>query len=100
MLGLGRRRPHTVRAAEFIIEHQKVWRRSRSGKLKMAWRCGVGPRKGRVVSDPRQCGVQLDIGKSAALKRTRARTKIRQARKTKRTKRINPISKLVRALNR
>jgi len=89
-----------VRAAEFITEHQKVWRRSRSGQLKMAWRCGAGPRKGRVVADPRQCGVQLDIGKSAALKRTRARTKVRQARKTKRTKRINPISKLVRALNR
>jgi hypothetical protein len=89
-----------VRAAEFVVEHQKVWRRSRSGRLKMAWRCGAGPRKGRVVADPRQCGVQLDIGKSAALKRTRARTKVRQARKAKRTKRINPISKLVRALNR
>lgn len=89
-----------MRAAEFITEHAKVWRRSKTGKLTMAWRCGSGIRKGRVVSDPRQCGKQLDIGKSAALKRTRAKTKVRQARKAKRTKRISPISKLVRKLNR
>ena len=88
-----------MRAAEFITEHEKVWRRSRSGRLKMVWRCTAGPRKGRVVANPAQCGVQLDIGKSAALKRTRARTKVRQARKAKRTKRINPMSKLARMLN-
>lgn len=88
-----------MRAHEFVIEHEKVWRRSRSGKLRMVWRCTSGIRKGRVVSDPKQCGMQLDIGKSAALKRTRARTKVRQARKAKRTKRINPISKLARMLN-
>jgi hypothetical protein len=88
-----------MRAAEFVTEHAKVWRRSRTGKLTMGWRCTSGLRKGRVVSDPRQCGKQLDIGKSAALKRTRARTKIRQARKAKKTKKISPISKLLRHLN-
>jgi hypothetical protein len=33
------------------------------------------------------------------MKRTRARTAIRQARKTKRTKRLNPAAKLAALLN-
>jgi hypothetical protein len=33
------------------------------------------------------------------MKKTRQRTKVRQARKTKRTKRINPVSKLAQRLN-
>jgi hypothetical protein len=33
------------------------------------------------------------------MKKTRARTKVRQARRTKRTKRINPASKLAARLN-
>jgi hypothetical protein len=33
------------------------------------------------------------------MKRTRARTKVRQARRTKRTKKINPLSKLSARLN-
>jgi hypothetical protein len=33
------------------------------------------------------------------MKKTRAKTKIRQARRTKRTKRINPLSRLAQRLN-
>jgi hypothetical protein len=89
-----------MRASEFITEHKKVFKRNaRTGKVTMKWRCEAGPRKGRVVADPNQCSASLDREKSSKMKLTRAKTKVRQARKTKRTKRINPFSQLIRRLN-
>jgi hypothetical protein len=89
-----------MRASEFIIEHKKVFKRNaRTGKLSMKWRCEAGPRKGRVVADPNQCSASLDREKSSKMKLTRAKTKVRQARKTKRTKRLNPAARLAAQLN-
>lgn len=90
-----------MRAHEFITETRKVFKKKPgSSKMSMKWRCGSGPRKGRVVADPAQCAAAPDIARSAQMKRTRARTAIRQARKAKRTKRLNPVSKLAARLNR
>jgi len=90
-----------MRAHEFITEHQRIFKKkSGTGRVSMKWRCGSGPRKGRVVADPSQCSAAPDIARSAQMKRTRARTAVRQARKTKRTKRLNPASKLAAQLNR
>jgi hypothetical protein len=90
-----------MRAHEFVTETRKVFKKKPgSSKMSMKWRCSAGPRKGRVVADPAQCSAAPDIAKSAQMKRTRARTAIRQARKAKRTKRLNPISKLTARLNR
>jgi hypothetical protein len=89
-----------MRASEFISENKKVFKRNaRTGKLTMKWRCAAGPRKGRVVADPNQCSASLDREKSSKMKLTRAKTKVRQARKTKRTKRLNPAAKLAAQLN-
>ena len=89
-----------MRAHEFITEHKKVFkRRPGTGRVAMKWRCTAGPRKGRVVSDPMQCAAAPNIAKAAQMKRTRARTAIRQARKTQRTKRLNPAAKLAALLN-
>jgi hypothetical protein len=74
-------------------------RNARTGKVSMKWRCEGGPRKGRVVADPNQCSASLDREKSSKMKLTRAKTKVRQARKTKRTKRLNPAAKLAAQLN-
>lgn len=87
-----------MKASEFITEHEMVWARS-GGKVKMKWRCTSGTRKGRVVPDPGACDMPIDVEKRAQMKRTRAATKIKQARKAKKTKRINPTSKLITALN-
>jgi hypothetical protein len=90
-----------MRAYEFITETRKVFKKKGStGRVAMKWRCSAGPRKGRVVSDPTQCAAAPDLAKSAQMKRTRARTAVRQARKAKRTKRLNPASKLAARLNR
>ena len=89
-----------MRASEFITEHKKVFKRNpRTGKITMKWRCEGGPRAGRVVADPNQCSASLDREKSSKMKLTRAKTKVRQARKAKRTKRLNPAAKLAAKLN-
>jgi len=89
-----------MRASEFITEHKRVFKRNaKTGKLSMKWRCEAGPRKGRIVADPNQCSASLDREKSSKMKLTRAKTKVRQARKTKRTKRLNPAAKLAAQLN-
>jgi len=89
-----------MKAEEFISEHKMVWKRNpRTGQTKMSWRCEAGPRAGRTVANVADCGVRLDVAKAQRMKKTRARTKVRQARKAKKTKRVNPASKLVRILN-
>ena len=92
-----------MRAHEFITEHQMVWTRrkvtARSAKPVMKWRCLSGPRKGRVVPKVTDCGDQPDVRARERMKTTRARTKLPQARRAKRTKRINPVSRLIRRLN-
>jgi hypothetical protein len=70
-----------------------------AGKVKMKWRCETGARAGRIVSSPQQCGAAIDTKKRAAMKTTRARTKVRQARRSKRTKKLNVASKIMQALN-
>ena len=89
-----------MRASEFIDEHRMVWRRNpRTGKVTLRWRCESGWRKNRTVPAVSDCGKAPDIAQAQQMKRTRAKTKIRQARRTKRTKRVNPYSKLAQRLN-
>jgi len=87
-----------VRASEFLPEHELVWAKSKSGP-KMKWRCTTGLRQGRVVPAVIDCSQPIDVAQRARMKLTRANTKIRQARKAKKTKRVNPTSRLIRMLN-
>ena len=70
-----------------------------SAKVSMKWRCDHGPRAGRIVSAPADCGKAIDIKRRAQMKKTRANTKVRQARKSKKTKRMNVSSRIMQALN-
>jgi hypothetical protein len=83
---------------EELAEHKMIW--SRSGqKLKLKYRCASGPKAGRIVPDPKVCSSPKDMAKAAQMKRTRATTKVRQARKAKKTKRVNPASRILARLN-
>ena len=83
---------------EDLKEHKMIW--SRSGdKLKLKYRCASGPKAGRIVPDPSACAAPKDLAKAAQMKRTRATTKVRAARKSKKTKRVNPASKILARLN-
>jgi len=89
-----------MRAKEFVTEHRMVFRRNpKTGKISLRWRCESGPRKNRTVPRVSDCSAAPDIAQAQRMKKTRQRTKIRQARKAKRTKRINPASKLAKMLN-
>jgi len=90
-----------MRASEFILtEHRMVFRRNpRTGKVSLRWRCESGPRKNRTVPSVKDCSGATDVAQAQRMKTTRQRTKIRQARKAKKTKRVNPSSRLASRLN-
>lgn len=80
-----------------IIEKQ-VWARS-GKKVVRKYRCMTGKRKGRVVANISQCFAAPDMKKRIKLKQTKARLGGRMARKARKTKRVNPASRRVQALN-
>ena len=89
-----------MKAKEFIGEHRLVWPRNpKTGKVSLRGRCESGPRAGRTVPPVKDCSGAPDIAQAQRMKKTRERTKIRQARKAKRTKKVSPASKLARYLN-
>ena len=80
------------------LSERQVWAKS-GKKVVRKFRCTSGPRKGRTVSNLGQCFAAPDAKKRAKLKLTRARLGAKMTRKAKKTKRINPASRMVRALN-
>jgi|TARA_B110000259_G_scaffold111448_1_gene127331 hypothetical protein len=87
-----------MRASEFITEHEMVFSRT-GNKLKTKWRCTSGTRKGRVVSNAKDCDTPIDQKKRAQMKVTRKTKSKVAARKAKKTKRVNPASRLLGMLN-
>jgi len=81
------------------LEEGQTWARS-GKKVVRKYRCSGGPRKNRVVAKMAQCFAAPDIKKRMQFKMTKARLGSRMIRKAKKTKRINPASKRVQALNR
>jgi hypothetical protein len=80
------------------LEEKQVW--AKSGKqVVRKYRCTMGQRKGRNVAKFQQCFAAPDIKKRITLKRTKTRLGKRLTRKSNRTKRINPASRRVKALN-
>jgi hypothetical protein len=81
-----------------VVEAKLVW--ARKGKqLTRKFRCTVGRRAGRVVSNPTQCSAPIDLKKRFTLKKTKAIKGARMARKAKRTKKFNAASRMVQRLN-
>lgn len=81
------------------LEEKQVWAKS-GQKVVRKYRCTAGSRKGRVVKEPAQCFRAPDVKRRIQLKKTKARLGARMARKARRTKRVNPTSRRVAALNR
>jgi len=82
----------------FDINEKMAWAK-RGNKVVRKFRCSSGPRTGRIVSNIGQCFAAPDIQKRTRLKLTKARLGAKMTRKAKKTKRINPASKKVKALN-
>mgnify|MGYP000107676576 FL=1 len=81
-----------------LDETKMAWGRS-GNKVVRKYRCSIGRLKGKIVSSPGACFKAPDIRKRIKLKMTKAKLGSRMKLKSKRTKRINPASKRVQALN-
>ena len=86
-----------MKAEEFT--EGTVFARSPKGLFTMKFRCDYGPKAGRIVKEPADCGKPKDPAKMAQMRKTRARTKIRQARKAKFAKKVNVGSRIIARLN-
>jgi|TARA_B100001287_G_scaffold89379_2_gene74940 hypothetical protein len=84
---------------EDVVVEAKLVYGKRGNKVVRKFRCTVGKRKGRVVSEPSQCSKPIDLKKRFTLKKTKARMGARIAKKAQRTKRLNPASRILRQLN-
>ena len=91
---------HICEVTEPLIETKLVWAKKGKNNITRKYRCSFGKRKGRVVASPMQCSAPIDMKKRFSLKKTKARLGSKMIRKAKKTKRFNPASKRVRALNR
>ena len=90
---------HIIEVAEPLIETKIVWAKKGKNNITRKYRCSFGIRKGRIVASPVQCSAPIDIKKRLQLKKTKARLGSKMIRKAKKTKRFNPASKRIRALN-
>ena len=88
-----------VREIYESLTEKQIWARS-GKKVVRKYRCTVGRRKGRIVKKMSQCFAAPNMKARLTLKRTRARIGARMMRKARRTKRTNPASRRVHALNR
>jgi hypothetical protein len=80
------------------LEEKMAWAK-RGAKVVRKFRCVGGPRHGRIVADLGQCFAAPDVAKRHRLKLTKAKIGSKMVRKAKRTKRVNPTSKRIKALN-
>jgi len=80
------------------LEEKRIWARS-GKKVVRKFRCTTGRRKGRIVAKIQQCFAAPDMKKRFTLKKTKARLGSRIVRKARRTKKVNPASRRVQALN-
>ena len=83
---------------EITNEATMAWARSGS-KVVRKYRCSSGRLKGKIVAQPGNCYKAPDVKKRIKLAITRAKLKKRIARKSQRTKRVNPASRRVQSLN-
>ena len=80
------------------INEKQIWGRRGSTTVRK-YRCTSGMRKGRIVATAAQCFAAPNIKARFALKRTRAKLGKKMTRKAQRTKRTNPASRRLKALN-
>jgi hypothetical protein len=81
-----------------VAEAKMVFAR-RGKTVTRKFRCTVGKRKGRVVSNPSQCMAPIDLKKRFVLKRTKSMKGGRMNKKAQRTKKLNPASRISAQMN-
>ena len=83
---------------EIVVEAKRVWAK-RGKKLKRMIRCTSGKKKGRTVANVGACSKAINVKKRFMMKRIRKRFNAKIVRKSRRTKKMNPLSKRLATLN-
>ena len=83
----------------FPVQEAKIVYGKKGREVVRKYRCTFGRKKGRIVSNPSVCSAPLDIKKRFQMKKLRSRMGARLTRKIKFTKRFNPASRRVAAMN-
>jgi hypothetical protein len=83
---------------EIVVEAKRVWAK-RGKKLKRMIRCTSGKKKGRTVANVGACSKAINVKKRFMMKRIRKRFNAKIVRKSRRTKKMNPLSKRLARLN-
>ena len=83
---------------EDLTEARMVWARS-GNKIVRKVRCTSGRLKGKTVSSAAKCSKPVNIKRRMNMKKLKARFGKKMARKARRTKRFNPLSKRLKTLN-
>ncbi len=83
---------------ENLFEAKVAWAKQ-GGRLVRKWRCTSGPRQGRIVNAPVDCGKPIDPRRHQRFKVIRKRQAKKAAALSKVTKRHNPVSRVVRHMN-
>lgn len=84
---------------DFIIESSVMAWGKKGDKIVKRYRCLSGPRKNRLVNAPADCSKKIDPKKRIQLKKTMSKMGKRIARKARKTKRVDPVSKMVKRKN-
>lgn len=80
------------------INEKQVW--SRAGKqIVRKYRCGSGPRKGKVVSSVDKCYANPDTKRRSKIMLTKARLGKVMTKRAKKTKKVNHLSKHIASMN-
>lgn len=87
-----------VESKEELEEAKMVYAR-KGNQVVRKYRCATGRLKGKTVSTPAACFKPVDVKKRFTLAKTKAKKGPAMARKAKKTKRTNPASKRLKALN-
>ena len=83
---------------EIVVEAKRVWAK-RGKKLKRMIRCTSGKKNGRTVANVGACSKAINVKKRFMMKRIRKRFNAKIVRKSRRTKKMNPLSKRLATLN-
>lgn len=73
--------------------------RGKGSHVTRKYRCTSGPRKGQVRASPAACNAPINYRKSVKLSQTKQRVGSKAKVKSALTKKYNPVSKMVRRVN-
>lgn len=88
-----------MKVFEVLESTGRVAFKKQGNKITRKYRCTSGPRKGQVRATPAACNAPLNVRQSVRLSQSKMRSGSKSKVKRSLTKKYNPVSKMVKRLN-